>query len=95
LKKNATKFCSFKCNKEYEYKEYIKRWLNNEATGTIGTKPKPECGISDKWNGKKLVLEIDHINGNRGNNTFENLRVLCPNCHSQTGTFRNKPRSDR
>ena len=108
LKKNATKFCSFKCNKEYEYKEYIKRWLNNEVTGTIGTKPKPskhiyrffrennnicsECGITNKWNNKNLVLEIDHIDGDRNNNSFDNLRVLCPNCHSQTNTFRNKPR---
>jgi 5-methylcytosine-specific restriction endonuclease McrA len=49
-----------------------------------------ECGITDLWNGKSLSLELDHINGDKHNNTRENLRYLCPNCHSQTNTFRVK-----
>lgn len=47
------------------------------------------CNIND-WNNKKLVLEIDHINGINTDNRVENLRLLCPNCHSQTDTFRRK-----
>lgn len=44
------------------------------------------CGIS-KWNGKTLSLELDHINGINNDNRLENLRFLCPNCHSQTCTY--------
>jgi hypothetical protein len=42
------------------------------------------------WNGKKLNLELDHIDGNRINHDFANLRLLCPNCHSQTENYRAK-----
>lgn len=48
-----------------------------------------ECEIKE-WNNKPISLELDHIDGNRNNNKLENLRILCPNCHSQTDTFRAK-----
>lgn len=44
------------------------------------------CGIS-QWQGKTLSLELDHINGVNNDNRLENLRFLCPNCHSQTTTY--------
>lgn len=47
------------------------------------------CGL-DGWMGKPITLELDHINGNHSDNRIENLRQLCPNCHSQTKTFRVK-----
>lgn len=50
------------------------------------------CGI-DEWNSQPIVLEIDHINGDKYDNRKENLRFLCPNCHSQTETFRNRLRN--
>lgn len=47
------------------------------------------CGIID-WNGKKLSFELDHVDGNKRNHKLENLRIVCPNCHSQTETYRGK-----
>lgn len=47
------------------------------------------CGISD-WLGKKLTLELHHIDGDKRNNDRENLCMLCPNCHSQTPNYRMK-----
>ena len=49
-----------------------------------------ECGIGNEYNGKLLSLELDHVDGNSKNNRIENLRILCPNCHSQTPTHRSK-----
>lgn len=52
------------------------------------------CGLID-WQGQKISLELDHINGQHHDNTLTNLRILCPNCHSQTDTFRNVSRDGR
>ena len=52
-----------------------------------------ECSIST-WNNKSIVLQLDHINGDNRDNRIENLRLLCPNCHSQTETFCGKNRGN-
>lgn len=46
-----------------------------------------KCGNNGEWDGSPLTLQLDHINGVNGDNRIENLRWLCPNCHSQTETF--------
>lgn len=48
-----------------------------------------ECGIFE-WNNKIIILELDHVNGIRNDHRLKNLRLLCPNCHSQTETFRGR-----
>lgn len=45
------------------------------------------CLNTGEWNNKSLSLQVDHIDGNSSNDNIENLRFLCPNCHSQTDTF--------
>jgi len=45
------------------------------------------CGVENKWLNTPITLQMDHINGNSMDNRLENLRLLCPNCHSQTSTF--------
>lgn len=50
------------------------------------------CGL-DIWLGQSIVLELDHIDGDRTNNLYSNLKLLCPNCHSQTPTWRRQKKS--
>lgn len=45
------------------------------------------CDLGPMYNNKPLTLQLDHINGDHSDNSIENLRILCPNCHSQTDNF--------
>ena len=102
------KYCSCKCSTEYRKKQYIKEWLDGEKVGGNGFElshfirnyllensnykcSKCGWGQTNQFTGK-IPLHIDHIDGNPFNHSKCNLRVLCPNCHSLTGTFgsRNK-----
>lgn len=88
--------------KEQNLKDNIKKILNGEIeiifvpafrkwlkeTNALGEYKCSECGCEDEWRGKILSLELEHIDGNRNNNKKENLKWLCPNCHSQTLTYR-------
>lgn len=45
------------------------------------------CNMQPIWDNKELKMHLDHINGDNTDNKLENLRLLCPNCHSQTETY--------
>lgn len=71
-------------------RRFIRRW--NKTFHWLEYKCQ-NCGNDGTWLGKKLCLQLDHVNGRPRDNRLENLRFLCPNCHSQTSTWGagNKP----
>ena len=101
-RQKVNKYCSIVCQKEFEYQARVKKWLveGKDWKGMIpnwvrraleekyGCKCS-RCQITDYYN-EPIVLEVDHIDGNSNNNTIKNLRLLCPNCHSQTPTYKNR-----
>lgn len=70
-------------NSSYQTNVLKKRLLSSNLLENKCVK----CGLGDTWQGEKLCLVLDHINGDNNDNRIENLRILCPNCHSQTPTF--------
>lgn len=60
-----------------------KRLINNNVIPYICA----DCKTGPEWRGKKLVLQLEHKNGDHYDNRLKNLCFLCPNCHSQTPTF--------
>lgn len=53
-----------------------------------------KCGITE-WQNKPISLQLDHINGINNDHRLENLRLLCPNCHSQTDTYAGKNKNKK
>lgn len=71
-----------KCNGQALIKRLLKNSLVDHECAL--------CGLGPEWQGENLVLQLDHINGINTDNRIENLRILCPNCHSQTETYAGK-----
>lgn len=84
-------YCSNKCQGEHtilkrftkgtKWRQTMRNYLVENTSYECS-----ECGINE-WNGNPITLQVDHVDGNKENNTFDNLRFLCPNCHSQTKTW--------
>ncbi len=87
----SRKYCSNQCQRNHVLNEVIASGKYTRCNAMTWHRKNreyccSECGINE-WNGKSLTLQIDHIDGNNQNNLIENLRWLCPNCHTQTDTW--------
>ena len=96
LELDTSHFLGQAWNKEnYDYELFT---INSKKKNGITTlKPlmklrgrKCECCGLTEWMGEEINLEIHHINGDRTNNTLNNLQLLCPNCHSYTENWRGR-----
>ena len=100
------RFCCCQCSSDYKKNEYISEWLNGNVSGGNGFELSnyvrnylisesdnkcSKCGWAEinTFTGK-IPLHVDHIDGDPFNHSPDNLRVLCPNCHSLTETFGSK-----
>lgn len=95
-------YCDNNCQIEYQNKNRVTQWLEegkdwglqipNWAKKWIANRDGYKCSICNisSWNNNYLTLECDHIDGNPKNNKPNNLRLLCPNCHSQTESYKGK-----
>lgn len=95
----SRKYCCSKCSEEYRREETYKKI---ESGGKVEVRPLKRYIISkrgnkcedcgwDKVNPKtgNCPIELEHIDGNSENNSLDNLKLLCPNCHSLTSTYKN------
>lgn len=103
--RTSSKYCSNQCQADYQYKQYVAKWLAGDIHGgvALGLVSKhikrylreihenacQLCGWSRTNPYTGIVpLEVEHSDGNHKNNSIENLKLLCANCHSLTATYK-------
>lgn len=103
LSNHQKTYCSNKCQGEYQYKIEIKPRFDlgaiqdrNTLRRILNKENGSKCSICliEDWNNAPIVFEVDHINGDASNNLPENLRLVCPNCHSQTEFYKGRNRGN-
>lgn len=86
------KFCSNLCQNNLDLARRVEagtasaRTLKRFLIKTHGSKCQV-CGVQG-WMGKPLVMDLEHMDGDPYNNSLSNLSLICPNCHSQTPTYK-------
>jgi len=97
-------YCSLACQQGHRTQKLIENWLSGGDKSVWKYSIPPwakkylidtrghKCEVCEKteWMGKPIPLEVDHISGNNQDNDPSNLRLICPNCHSQTDTYKAK-----
>ncbi len=103
LEKGQRKFCSYRCSKKNLYDQFIVKWLSGEISGGhwAGVSKYVKRWLIEKRGDKcercgwceknpitnKVPIQVDHADGNPENHRPENIKLLCPNCHSLTPTY--------
>jgi HNH endonuclease len=90
----SNKFCSQPCSAKYKTTDHKRKFFSgllgrierSTARKYLAEARGYKCEVCDlsDWQGKPITLHVDHINGDPSNDHPENLRLICPNCHSQT-----------
>ncbi len=99
------KYCNNKCQQDYQTSRNRENFLSGKFSNRLIGYPtnswtrnllieqfglKCNCCQISNWNSRPITLEVNHKDGNAANNLLTNLEFLCPNCHSQTGTYKAK-----
>lgn len=98
--KSKKKYCSAKCQQNYMKEQDLVKFLNQEdinlghsrIRNLLIYKYGAKCMVCN-WDKKnpatgKCPIELEHIDGNAKNNSLDNVKLLCPNCHSLTATYK-------
>ena len=96
IRPRKQKYCSMECNQKHIW-EMAKSdpntvWTSKRRKKQLLEELGNQCQkcMNTEWNGLPIAIEIEHINGISSDNSRENTTLLCPNCHSQTPTYKNK-----
>jgi len=104
-RRNGKKFCGVKCQHDFQYKKYIREWLEGTQNGMRGKAEtsihikkylietrgrKCETCKNTEWMSLPISITLHHVDGKFENNRPENLKLICPNCHAQTPNFGRK-----